>query len=300
MREKSLAAALRSHEQSKSEGFCMKKNKNIKRNNYRIDKENKIAIFDVYDRAGHKNGEFIIDLEDFDIVYPHKWYKNSHSNKRVNYTINSFIDGKNVNIMRAIARKYTNSNDSELHTLIRANSNEFDFRKTNILVPNSRGDAYLKRFSTGTKRINSLARKMDADYAHICVHLNCDSMQYIANIGLDSRFSQTKIVTKTFSESKVCNARERAIYAAYLFEKEYCGDDFPAEEYYAKELAFASLTDGERAEVEDAIVDQLGELKVTRKKVLGYLNTQTLAAKLESGEVIVRPDWKIDNTESGV
>lgn len=33
----------------------MKKNKNIKRNNYRIDKENKIAIFDVYDRAGHKN-----------------------------------------------------------------------------------------------------------------------------------------------------------------------------------------------------------------------------------------------------
>ena len=97
----------------------------------------------------------------------------------------------------------------------------------------------------------------------------------------------------------MCNARERAIYAAYLFEKEYCGDDFPAEEYYAKELAFASLTDGERAEVEDAIVDQLGELKVARKKVANYLNAQTLAAKLTSGEVIVRPGWKICNAESG-
>ena len=88
------------------------------------------------------------------------------------------------------------------------------------------------------------------------------------------------------------------IYAAYLFEKEYCGDDLPIEEYYAKELAFASLTDGERAEVEDAIVDQLGELKVARKKVVDYLNAQTLAAKLTSVEVIVRPDLEICNAES--
>lgn len=300
MREKSLAAALRSHEQSKSEGFCMKKNKNIKRNNYRIDKENKIAIFDVCDRAGHKNCEFIIDLEDFDIVYPHKWYKNSHSNKRANDTINTFINGKNVDIMRLIAQKYTNNDGSELCTLTRFNSNELDFRKTNILAPNSKGDAYLKRFSTGTKRINSLARKMAAEYAHVYVQSNVDPMRYIASIGLDKRFSPTYAISKTFSESKVYNARERAIYAAYLFEKEYCGDDLPVEEYYAKELAFASLTDGERAEVEDAIVDQLGELKVARKKVVDYLNAQTLAAKLESGEVIVRPDWKIDNTESGV
>lgn len=202
--------------------------------------------------------------------------------------------------MRLIAQKYTNNDGSELHTLTRFNSNELDFRKTNILAPNSKGDAYLKRFSTGTKRINSLAIKMDAEYAHVYVQSNVDSMRYIASIGLDKRFSPTYAISKTFSEPKVYNARERAIYAAYLFEKEYCGDDLPVEEYYAKELAFASLTDGERAEVEDAIVDQLGELKAARKKVLGYLNTQTLAAKLESDEVIVRPDWKIDNTESGV
>jgi hypothetical protein len=41
--------------------------------------------------------------EDFDIVYPHKWYKNSHLNKRANDTINTFINGKNVDIMRLIA-----------------------------------------------------------------------------------------------------------------------------------------------------------------------------------------------------
>lgn len=272
-------------------------NKNIKHNNYRIDEENEIAIFDTYTKSGYKNGEFIVYLEDFDTVYPHRWYKNIHVNKGTNYTINSFIDGKNVDIMRVITQKYINNDGTKLHTLIRVNSNKFDFRKVNILASNSKGDAYLNRFTTNTKRRSSLARKMAAEYAHVTVKPNRDSMGYTASIGTDRRFSPIRVVSKTFTESKVNHARERAIYAAYLFEKEYCGNDFPTEEYRAKELAFASLTDGERAEVEDAIVDQLGTLKVARKNAQCYLKGQTLAAKLASGEIIVRPDWKISNVE---
>jgi hypothetical protein len=273
-------------------------NKNIKRNNYRIDKERKIATFDVYDKNGLKHDEFIIDADDLDVVCQYRWFKNSHSHKKVCHTINAFIDGKNVDIMRVIARKYVNNDGSKVHTLIRVNANKFDFRKTNILAPGSKGDAYLNRFSTNVKRKSLLARKMNADYVHVTVGSSRGSVQYSAQIATDKRFSPTVSVSKMFTDSKVNNARECAIYAAYLFEKEYCGDGIPIEEYCAKELAFAVLTDGERAKVEDAIVDQLGTLKVARKKALAYLNTQTLAAKLASGEVIVRPDWKISDVET--
>lgn len=53
----------------------------------------------------------------------------------------------------------------------------------------------------------------------------------------------------------------------------------------------------ERAEVEDAIVEHLEKLRLARKKIDNYYQSQTLATKLASGEVIIRPDWKTDDTE---
>ena len=106
-----------------------------------------------------------------------------------------------------------------------------------------------------------------------------------------------KKVTRSFSVSKYSHAKERTIYAAYLFEKQFYGDDFPEEEYAHKEEVFKVLDKVERAEVEDAIVEHLEKLRLARKKIDNYYQSQTLATKLASGEVIIRPDWKTDDTE---
>lgn len=42
-------------------------------NEYRVDKKEGIAIFDLYDKRQDKIGEFIIDLEDIEKVKYHKW-----------------------------------------------------------------------------------------------------------------------------------------------------------------------------------------------------------------------------------
>ena len=99
------------------------------------------------------------------------------------------------------------------------------------------------------------------------------------------------------SVSKYSHAKERTIYAAYLFEKQFYGDDFPEEEYAHKEETFKVLDKVERAEVEDAIVEHLEKLRLARKKIDNYYQSQTLATKLASGEVIIRPDWKTDDAE---
>ena len=77
----------------------------------------------------------------------------------------------------------------------------------------------------------------------------------------------------------------------------FYGEDFSEEEYARKEEAFKVLDKAERAEVEDAIVEQLEKLRLARKKIDNYYQSQTLATKLASGEVIIRPDWKTDDTE---
>lgn len=106
-----------------------------------------------------------------------------------------------------------------------------------------------------------------------------------------------KKVTRSFSVSKYSHAKERTIYAAYLFEKQFYGDDFHEEEYAHKEETFKVLDKVERAEVEDAIVEHLEKLRLARKKIDNYYQSQTLATKLASGEVIIRPNWKTDDTE---
>ena len=120
---------------------------------------------------------------------------------------------------------------------------------------------------------------------------------YFAHMKMERNGVLVKNVRKCFSDSKYTHAKERAIYAAYLFEKQFYGDNFPEDEYTCKEEAFKVLDKTERAEVEDAIVEQLEKLRLARKEIDNYYQSQTLAAKLASGEVIVRPDWKVGDVE---
>lgn len=248
-------------------------------NPYHIDEENAIVIFEIQDKQGNKNAEFIIDLEDFDIVYPHKWYINRRSSGIDDCGIDTYIDGQHTNIVKVIAHEYVDSDRVKSMTYARLNAKVLDFRKTNILESNDKGDIYLKR-ECATKRTNR-----QHSFAHFTSVIANESTRYLATIMLDKRFASKGSVSKTFSEPKVLHAKERAIYAAYLFEKEYYGDDFSIDEYRKKEKSFSVLTTGERAEVEDAIVDQLGELKVAKKNIFNYRKSLTLAAKITRGEI---------------
>lgn len=259
-------------------------------NPYRIDEENNIAIFETQDKQGNKNAEFIIDLEDFDIIYPHKWYINRRSSGNADCGIDTYIEGQHANIMKVIAHEYADSDRVKSMTYARLNAKVLDFRKTNILESNDKGDRYLKR-ECATKRTNR-----QHSFAHFTSVIANESTRYLAMITLDKRFASKGSVSKTFSEPKVSHAKERAIYAAYLFEKEYCGDDFSIDEYHKKEKSFSVLTAGERAEVEDAIVDQLGELKVVKKNIFDYRKSLTLAAKITRGEIEQRVQ-KIDHKQ---
>ena len=248
-------------------------------NPYYVDEENGVAIFETQDEQGNKNDEFVIDLEDFDIVYPHKWYVNRRSYSGDDCGIDTYIEGQHTNIVKVIAHEYVDADRAKSMTYARLNAKVLDFRKTNILESDNKGDIYLKR-ECATKRTSR-----QHSFAHFTSVVQNESTRYLATIMLDKRFASKGSVSKTFSEPKASHAKERAIYAAYLFEKEYYGDDFSIDEYLKKEKSFSILTIGERAEVEDAIVDQLGELKVARKNIFNYRKSLTLAAKITRGEI---------------
>lgn len=57
---------------------------------------------------------------------------------------------------------------------------------------------------------------------------------YVTSISTKLKGVLVKKVTKSFSVSKYSHAKERTIYAAYLFEKLAYGDSFPKTEYNRK------------------------------------------------------------------
>lgn len=259
---------------------------NIERNAYRIDKKTNTAIFTIRDKHGKYVCEFVIDADDVDAVSQHTWmlYAMNQCNRVVGTCCES--------LTQTISNKYIHINDKHSPTVSRLDKGEFNFCKTNLIcVDNVNGSACgQKPFSkpmpsnkTGFLNVSYTAGKYDSYRAF---------MDISSSGVIDSR------VSRKFSPRKYCNAKERAIYAAYLFEKQFYGSNLPDEEYTRKEEAFKVLDKVERAEVEDAIVEHLEKLRLARKKIDNYYQSQTLAAKLASGEVIVRPDWKIGDTES--
>lgn len=258
-------------------------------NRYRIDEENGVAIFETQNSGGNKNGEFVVDIEDMDVALNHKWSK-QFSSAMGGYKIESTICGKKVNLTSAIARKYVCDNILKSKKILRLDTGSASYCKTNIiLADNNLQSLYGNVKNRYIYHSNSKLNTSGDRYIHVArdarLYNGNESVSYFAAIHVNGKFAQPRTISKTFSENKTLKAKERAIYAAYLFEKEYCGDDFFAEEYRRKERAFELLNEVERAEVEDLIIDQLGELKVARKKINKYLESQTLEAKLSSGEI---------------
>lgn len=273
-------------------------NANTKRNNYRVDTQNNTAIFEVKDKHGRVVLEFIIDADDVDVVAKHTWLQ-----KNTNPNTSQLLGSYGETLLKTIGSKYTYSdgNNGKPIVLARLNKLGADYRKTNIVcarVGNAR--------SLGTKKPTSAHTNNAVGLVHVKYTENGRGCSYGAYIQIKLKNLIILGVSKTFHVSAHVYAKERAIYAAYLFEKEFFGDNFPEEEYARKEEAFKVLDKAERAEVEDAIVEQLEKLRLARKKIDNYYKSQTLAAKLASGEVIVRPDWKVgcvnssDNADSEI
>lgn len=173
----------------------------------------------------------------------------------------------------------------------RLNNEELNYCKTNLVCIDKNSRATFGQLGYTKPRRNKGFKFLHAYYSA------AQGGVYFAHIKMERKGVLVKNVRKCFSDSKYTHAKERAIYAAYLFEKEFYGDNFPEEEYARKEEAFKVLDKAERAEVEDAIGEQLEKLRLARKKIDNYYQSQTLAAKLASGEVIVRPDWKAGSVE---
>jgi hypothetical protein len=260
-----------------------------RRNNYRIDVQNNTAIFEVKDKYGRVVLEFITDADDIDVVAKHTWLqKNTDPNTQ------QLLGSYGETLLKTIGNKYTYSdgNYGEPCVLARLNKLGADYRKTNIVCAR-RGNAK----SLGKKKPTSAHKNNAVGLVHVKCTENVHSCSYGAYIQIKLKNLIILGVSKTFHVSAYVYAKERAIYAAYLFEKQFYGDSFPEEEYARKEEAFKVLDKAERAEVEDAIVEQLEKLRLARKKIDNYYQSQTLAAKLASGEVVVRPDWKVGNVE---
>ena len=259
------------------------------RNAYDIDIQNNTATFDVrskYDRASEK---FTIDLDDFEAVNKYLWRLQFNNVKKTRTFINSHDD----TLIQVIASKYTYAHNSNMPLIIgRLKSKVNDFRKDNLIIKSRLEDKPVKILTYSRAKLGSLS-----GYLHVSSWREDEGTVYCAQITVHIECLINLRVKKTFKDTKYLYAEKRTIYAAYLFEKMFYGEDFSEEEYARKEEAFKVLDKAERAEVEDAIVEQLEKLRLARKKIDNYCQSQTLAAKLASGEVIVRPDWKAGNVE---
>lgn len=259
------------------------------RNAYDIDIQNNTATFDVRSKCGRASEKFTIDLDDFDAVNKYLWRLQFNNVKKTRTFINSHDD----TLIQAIASKYIYAHNSNMPLIIgRLKSKVNDFRKDNLIIKSSLEDKPVKSLTYSRAKLESLSR-----YLHVSSWREDEGTVYCAQITAHTECLINLRVKKTFKDTKYLYAEKRTIYAAYLFEKMFYGEDFSEEEYARKEEAFKVLDKVERAEVEEAIVEQLEKLRLARKKIDNYYQSQTLTAKLASGEVIVRPDWKVGDVE---
>lgn len=262
-------------------------NKNIKRNKYYVDEQTNTVTFKTRSACGTAVSKFVADVDDLDTLASTTWNKTTGANG-----VGVLIYGSNgESILQTIASKYVYATNGRKVFLARINQNTLNYCKTNLICKNKESNMMFGKLSRTKPSQNKSTKFLHTEYAPV------HGGVYVTSISMKLKGVLAKKVARSFNVSKYSHAKERTIYAAYLFEKQFYGDDFPEEEYAHKEEAFKVLDKVERAEVEDAIVEHLEKLRLARKKIDNYYQSQTLAEKLASGEVIVRPDWKIGDVE---
>lgn len=261
--------------------------KSIKRNKYYVDEQTNTVTFKTRSACGTTVSKFVADVDDLDILASTTWNKTTGANGG-----GVLIYGSNgESILQTIGSKYVYATNGRKVFLARINQNTLNYCKTNLICNNKASNMMFGKLSRTKPSQNKSTKFLHTEYTPV------HGGVYVASIRMKLKGVLAKKVTRSFNVSKYSHAKERTIYAAYLFEKQFYGDDFPEEEYAHKEEVFKVLDKVERAEVEDAIVEHLEKLRLARKKIDNYYQSQALATKLASGEVIIRPDWKTDDTE---
>ena len=250
--------------------------KNIKRNKYYVDEQTNTVTFKTRSACGTAVSKFVADVDDLDILASTTWNKTTGANGG-----GVLIYGPNgKSILQTIGSKYVYATNGRKVFLARINQNTLNYCKTNLICNNKESNMMFGKLSRTKPSQNKSTKFLHTEYT--TVHGGV----YVASISTKLKGVLAKKVTRSFNVSKYSHAKERTIYAAYLFEKQFCGDDFPEEEYAHKEEAFKVLDKVERAEVEDAIVEHLEKLRLARKKIDNYYQSQTLAEKLASWRLL--------------
>lgn len=262
-------------------------NQTTRRNAYHINEQSGTAIFEVRDAHENVAVEFIADVDDVDVFTNHTWIRCTSAGDR------NIVGSAGESVLQSISDKYVYADDKSELTLTRLNKRDLNFRKTNLVCTDKVAHAMC-----GNTPRNLKSKDVSGDFLHV-YEITGKRNSWVAIITTNVTGVTNKRVAREFSASAYCDAKERAIYAAYLFEKEFYGDNFPEEEYTNKRDAFKTLSKVERSEIERALAEKLDTLRLARKKIDSYYQSRTLAAKLAGGEIIVRPDW-VANTVNGL
>ena len=141
----------------------------------------------------------------------------------------------------------------------RLNNEELNYCKTNLVCIDKNSRATFGQLGYTKPRRNKGFKFLHAYYSA------AQGGVYFAHIKMERKGVLVKNVRKCFSDSKYTHAKERAIYAAYLFEKQFYGDNFPKAEYNRK----------------------LGVIKTLSAKDIEFVNSK-VAGKLEKVYTVLK------------
>lgn len=113
-------------------------------NEFRIDKEKEIAIFDLYDKRQNKVNEFVIDLEDLEKVRYHKW--------RLSY--GNIVTGNNTNKTPTVYLTHLLLNEDRTdyeHKIDHRDGNTLNNRKSNLRICTQGENTLNKHFMAKNK-----------------------------------------------------------------------------------------------------------------------------------------------------
>lgn len=242
------------------------------RNAYTINTADNSAEFDLYNMAGNVIDTFLIDLEDVDYIANYKWSKSQYGVK--NYKVK--------NLARFIAARYIEDLKPS-QSIIRINNKKLDYRKCNLRIGVTGSSS-----KDSVNRLNTDAKKCEKhnEYLHVYfVRKNNGTNYYRAIIASNNIASGKFCVSKSFNLSNDKDAKEHAIYTAYLFEKEYYGNLITDHEYERKEKEFNSLSRTERNKISSEIAPQLAKLNKLRTLANKHFETTSLAAIIKKRKI---------------
>lgn len=256
-------------------------NKNIKRNKYYVDEQTNTVTFKTRSACGTAVSKFVADVDDLDILACTTWNKTTGANNK-----GVLIYGSNgESILQTIGGKYVYATNGRKVFLARINQNTLNYCKTNLICNNKESNMMFGKLSRTKPSQNKSTKFLHTEYTPV------HGGVYVASISTKLKGVLAKKVTRSFSVSKYSHAKERTIYAAYLFEKLAYGDNFPNTEYNRKLDVIKTLSTEDIEFVNEMVAPKL-------EKVYTILKELASDKPAESNEPLI--DYEIGRSKDAV